>query len=444
MRSEPAGLHPHHEAIDAEEQIVGSLLREPQMLVDVAARVLPQDFVDQPHSAAYAAMMQLYRAGEPIDTVMLVRRLRDDPLFPMETVATYLANIAGRAVPGNLLFHCRRVSEAAHKRELMRFSEQTREMSIDDKSSGEMLAAIREDLDELDRRFAASNPDATDAVQTSDRIVRDYIDRTEQGIGEIIETGIEAVDDALSGGVCYGEMVIIAGRPSHGKTMTGLHILDSLCERGHECLLLSEEMGKTMIAQRFLHRITSVGSDQWKYSIDQLRSDVDEWADGRAPCYIAPPCGTVKKAVSMIDNAARRGVRIVAVDYLQLLWGGGQGKYEQTSDVSQRLREAASRHDLLLFCLAQLSRKSEDHEGAPKLSDLRDSGQLEQDADVVMFVDWPRLRGEPVAGDVFYVRIRKNRNRDTATQDVKLRVDRRRQTLSTPSIEEVYEWKPSE
>lgn len=221
-----------------------------------------------------------------------------------------------------------------------------------------------------------------------------------------------------------------------GKTMVVLQILDELTKDGHECLLISEEMSFTGIAKRLLKRITHVGEDMWQSKVKDISQEAIEWRTKRATLHVSKPCGTINKALMVIERAVRNGIRIVAIDYAQLLRGKGLGMYEQASDVSMRLREVTSAHDILMLCLCQLSRKSEEHEGQPRMSDLKNSGQFEQDADVILFVDWPSVRGDKHAtGEDYYIRVRKNRNRETRVQDVKFAIDRRRQTIKSISNE---------
>ena len=420
-------------ATDSEQQVLGSILFRPELIDRIAAVVRPDDFIDDINRQAFVELLKLHQIGDPIGPAQLKHRMIDH----MPDPAGYIGGLA-IATAAHWKYHAERITRASQRRRLVGLSVDVATWMRDGTTTVQAVCDLIASAVDLQRDIEAADPTARESLKTAAEVMADFIADLEQGVGETIPTGIDDLDYALSGGLCLGEMAILAGRPSHGKTMVVLQVLDQLCQSGHECLLLSEEMSFGMLAKRLANRITSVGQDQWNQQIDTIKEDIDTWQDGRANLHIAAPCGNIKKAIQVIDGAARRGIKIIALDYAQLLRGGGNGKYEQASDVSQRLREAASRHGILLLCLCQLSRRSEEHEGKPRMSDIRDSGQFEQDADVILFCDWPALRGADAQGDEYYLRIRKNRNRETLTQDVKLRVDRRRQTVASVN----HEWAP--
>lgn len=276
-------------------------------------------------------------------------------------------------------------------------------------------------------------------LKTWEDATTEYIEELAAGGSMVLETGIDSLDVAV-GGFAYGEVVIIGGAPSHGKTMLALQFADQIATVGVSSLLLNEEMNFQMLAKRRLQMVSSINEEDWAASIDDLSAEHEEWSQKRSPVYLSPPCGSVEAATKMMEWAHENEIRVVVVDYAQLLRGQGQSRYEQVTDVSQRIREATSRYGMLTILLAQLNRSSRKLNDRPRATDLRDSGQLEQDADVVLTIDRPYLRGNTDRPyDDFDVYVEKNRNRETRANEVNLKVELRRQRIIEPPIDS-YAW----
>lgn len=430
------------EATDHERQIIGSLLMQPELIYRITDLVGPADFGDDAHRTAFECILKQDRAGEPVTYATVGPLLAESAVLKGIQAADYLVGVQeGTPTSAHWEYHARKALEAS----LTRRAVDTLSGALETLKSRETLRTGLEraiaGIGEVQRALDNADPRTNKAVRPAHAVIDDFLLGLERGEGLPIPTGIDELDYALGGGPSFGEMVILAGRPSMGKTMVALQILDQLTEAGNDCLLISEEMSFQGLAKRLLKRITSFGEDVWPDHTSEIAQHAIEWRTDRATLYLSKPCGTVEKACSVIERGVRNGIRIFAIDYAQLLRGQGRDLYAQRSDVSIRLRELVSSHDILLFTLCQLSRRAEEHEGQPRMSDLKDTGQFEQDADVILFVDWPSVRGDSDChGNDYFIRIRKNRNRDTREQDVKLEIDRRRQTIVSAN----YEWNASE
>lgn len=279
---------------------------------------------------------------------------------------------------------------------------------------------------------------------TWEQITREYLESIKDGKETTLQTGITALDDMV-GGFAFGELIIIGGRPSHGKSLCAFQLADYFSQVGFSSLLISEEMSQPLLSKRRLHMVCDLEEDSWHRNYLNLQEAHDEWSAKRSPVYIAPQCGTIKRAVEVIEKAAtEHDIKIIVVDYAQLLRGKGSTRYEQVTDVSQQLREATSRHCLLTIMLCQLNRNSERGDSRPRSIDLRDSGQLEQDADVVLLVDWPKMRSaEGFEWDDYLIYCEKNRNRETRSNSVQLKIEPRRQTIRDTAAQD-YEWEPAQ
>ncbi len=247
---------------------------------------------------------------------------------------------------------------------------------------------------------------------TLDKSCIAYLDKIEHGHEIVVASGIPELDNSI-GGASYGEMVVVAARPGHGKSAFALQWLQHAAVRGVRSLILSEEMAALQLGKRALLGITNVEQPDWSADVQQVREDVSVYFKHREPIYIQENCGTVDRAEEVIDQfCAVYGVTLIAVDYLQLLSSRGQKRYEDVTDVSKRLAQAARRNNCILLACCQCSREVEKRKGyVPQNSDLRESGQIEQDADVIVFVQWPlKFDAQYSDPDEYRIYVTKRRN----------------------------------
>lgn len=240
-----------------------------------------------------------------------------------------------------------------------------------------------------------------------------YIDRIEAGQQKLVSLGIAEVDYAIGGGVEYGEIVVIGARPSHGKTTVGLQTLWTASADGLPTLIVSEEMSKMALGKRSVQFASEIHEEHWRVQAAGVRQDLAEHFDKRASCYVVESCGTAERAADVIrQHVNEHGVKLCVVDYAQLLSGKGRSRYEQISSASVVLRQLATELKIVMVVLCQLNRAIESRDKfSPKLSDLRDSGQIEQDADVILFLVWPHRLDEKRDPHEYHVFVSKNRNR---------------------------------
>lgn len=266
-----------------------------------------------------------------------------------------------------------------------------------------------------------------------------------------LKVGLPAIDRAI-GGAAPGELIVIGARPSHGKSMVAMQWLDSAAAKGIPGVIVSEEMSAMSLARRSLLFLSDLPETSWKDDNARLQFDINEHFADRAEVYIAESCGTAEMADKMISSAVERnGVKIAVVDYAQLLRGEGSNRYEQVTNTSVRMKQCAVRNNIVLLLLCQLSRDIDKRpDRAPKMSDLRDSGQIEQDADVILFLQWP-WKDAPTHDDKteYRVYVAKNRNREITEAIVQLQIRANRQRLeeaahNAPETEAEYharDWK---
>lgn len=244
-------------------------------------------------------------------------------------------------------------------------------------------------------------------------------------------TGLTELDYALSGGIEPGEMVIVAGRPGHGKSAFGMQMVHSL-SRHMPCLVISEEMNISSLAKRSIQFLTDAHEDYWAVNARQLTSSVDTHFGNRQKVLVATDVGSASNAFALAEKAkGESGVGCVLVDYAQLLTAKGSGRYEQVTNASIQLAKIARELGLITIVLCQCNRQLEGRANSiPNTSDLRDSGQLEQDADVILFGVWyVRLRPDHKPPGEYVVSVAKSRNREIKQQIVRCTFEARRMRL---------------
>ena len=245
---------------------------------------------------------------------------------------------------------------------------------------------------------------------------RGFVDLLAKGPIPLAKTTIPDLDHAVGGGFGFGEMVMFGGRPGHGKSAIALQFLHHWTEltAGSPAVIVSEEMSALMLGRRTVQHISSLREDEWVYRVDDLRRDVDDYEKKHADCFIVENCGTTLAAAEAIERHVKEdGARYAVIDYAQLLKAEGKSRYEQVTNTSIILRQLATRTNVVLVVLCQLNRGIEHRSGGfmPVMSDIKDSGQLEQDADVIVLSCWPYRLDQQESPDRYQFFVLKNRNR---------------------------------
>ena len=275
-----------------------------------------------------------------------------------------------------------------------------------------------------------------------------YLESLLAGTEELIDTGIPELDYSIGGGLAMGEMVIVAGRPSHGKSAIGLQMVHEFTQAGYRCVIISEEMSALAIGKRTIQHTSEVHQQQWRHEPDKVKADIAKHFAKRADAMIIENCGTVERVVAALENAADEGIQVAVVDYVQLLQSKGRDETERVAFASKSLRRLCNSRKMLVIVLTQMNREIEKRrEFKPTMSDLKQSGQLEQDADVIVFGVWPHRidsKNDPARYEFF---IGKNRNRPINQASFVVEFEPARQRLIEQSIakhenynDEFHEW----
>lgn len=411
---------------EAEEAVLGSLLIDPEALFRVSPFLTPDDFYIQKNAWIYGAILRLHERREPIDFVTLCDELeRQGRLEEIGGAAyvTHLINIVPSAIHVEAYGHI--VEQAAIRRRLI------------DAASRIAQLAYQEDQDvdlTVDRAeqalFSVSERRITRDLAPVQEIIRRYYDRIEylydhrdEPLG--VPTGFIDLDRLL-GGLQSSDLILIAARPSVGKTSLGISVARHAANLGQHVAVFSLEMSSEQVVQRMVAAETGIDSQRLRQG--DLREQ--EWplfvqATGRLsdlPLYIddTPSISVLQMRTKARRLYAEHGIDLILVDYLQLMTAGdmrSESRVQEVSYISRSLKGLARELDVPLVAISQLSRAVEQRsDKRPILADLRASGSLEQDADVVMFIYRDELYNteseRPHIADII---IAKHRNGPTGT-----------------------------
>lgn len=261
--------------------------------------------------------------------------------------------------------------------------------------------------------YKAPPPKPEPVVTTLRDAANKYLNSIRDGATRLITTGIPELDQAIGGGAEPGEMFLMAARPSHGKSAVALQMVHHWTLSGIPSVFVSEEMSAIAIGKRTVQFATDVPQEAWSERMQNVEDDSERHFFGRADCIVVEQCRT-SEAVADAIRAAKRDsdVQCAIVDYAQLLGSPGKSRYEQVTNTSIVLKQVASETGILLVALCQLSRQIESrNKFVPQMSDLRETGQLEQDADVIVFGVWPHRIDHTKNPNEYQFFVAKNRNR---------------------------------
>ena len=409
--------------VDAEQAVIGSLLLDRDALVKVSAFLLPDDFFRDSHRFVYEAMLDLYRRNEPSDIVTVTDELeRHDRLAPVGGVAYIhsLATVVPTAI--HIDYYARIVQRTSLKRRLISVAQRIVTLGYDDALDvDDAFNQSEQILFELIQRRIEH-----DFVPIAD-VLSDYFENLEAILANAGKlTGLPSSFsklDHLLGGFQKSDLIILAARPGIGKTAFALNIADHVAqETGKGVAIFNLEMSAEQLVQRMIACRAGV-------NLQHLRTGaLPEWEHSRVIDAISklsqlPIYFDDSGDVSVIElrSKARRllaehGIGMIIVDYLQLMHGsvtrGRDNRVQEVSEITRQLKAMARELNIPVLAVSQLSRAIESRsDQRPQLSDLRESGSIEQDADIVMFIN--RDRNNEDARDQADVIVAKHRNGPT-------------------------------
>ena len=387
--------------IDAESSLLGSLIIDSDGFIKVADKIAADDFYSKNHKLIYSAMLTLHEKRLPIDILTLSEQLKTRKSLDEVGGASYLTQLTN-FVPSSahLEQYAQIVADKAIRRKLIQVSKDIESLSADETKN------VQELIEEAETQlFNVSEQHVKQDITSLESILGEAFDRLDdlhKNKGQIrgVPTGLNDLDRKLAG-LQKSDLIVIAARPSMGKTAIMLNMALNIATKGDQgaVLIFSLEMAKEQLVDRLL--AAEAGVDAWRLRTGEGLTDEDfervsagmgELAE--APIYIDDTSGIT---VSELRTKARRmhhqaPLAAIMVDYLQLMSGGARfssvaNRVQEISEISRNLKILARELNVPIVALSQLNRSVENRSPQiPQLADLRESGAIEQDADVVMFI----------------------------------------------------------
>ena len=419
--------------LEAERAVLGSILLLPEVFDEVALVIRGQDFYDDANRILYEHLLQMHDGGQQIDLMLLVERLRTADQYDSIGGAAYLAEV-GQQVPtaAHAVYYAGIVADKSVLRSLIHAGTDILHDAYDPTAdTRDMLSKAEEKV------FGILESRGSGEVKVISEVLQESLDRIDARMDQQhafggLETGFDDFDQ-MTGGLQNSELIILAARPSMGKTALAMNMAEHIALAGQSpVLFVSLEMSALELGDRLLCSVAEVNGHRLRngsITAEERRRLVQTAAEvSQAPLHIDDsPSRTMTEIAANARRLKRReNLGLIVIDYLQLIEpdNARDPRQEQVAKIARRLKGVARELEVPALCLAQLNRQVEaGGDKKPQLSHLRESGAIEQDADVVMFVhrdeyyqtneeDREAVRGE---ADLL---IRKQRNGPTG--DIKL------------------------
>lgn len=417
------------QSLEMEQSLLGALLIDKDAIIKIADIVHPDDFYKEAHRQIFEAIQELYDKREPIDLLSLGAKLEEKKILEQVGGRTYISRLVNMVpTSSHILHYAKVVQNKSTLRRLIRAAGEITELGFkENEEVDKLLDRAEQNLFSVSQKYLKRSFVAIHDVLTE---TFDRIDELHKSSGKLrgVPTFFKDVDNILAG-LQKSDLVILAARPSVGKTTFALDIARNVAVRGKEAVgIFSLEMSKEQLVDRML--CSEAGVDLWKMRTGKL-SDKGQDDDFTK---INQAMGKLSEAKIFIDDQANanimeirtkarrlqteHGLGLIIIDYLQLMEGrSSESRVQEVSEISRNLKAVARELNVPVVALSQLSRSVESRDShIPRLSDLRESGSIEQDADVVLFLYRPKMYkndGHTDEDNITEVIIAKHRNGPT-------------------------------
>jgi replicative DNA helicase len=382
---------------EAEQSVLGAILIDKDAMLKIGDLIKPDDFYRDDHTTIYRCILKLYEKRKPIDVVTLTDELEKEKNLKNIGGASYLATLVnGVSTSANIVTHAQIVTQKATLRRLISAASSIAELGFDENSELETILDRAETaLFSVSQKYVKQyfTPIRDILAESFDRIDKLH---KEKGVLRGVPSGFKDLDNLMAG-FQNSDLIILAARPSIGKSSLALNFVDHVaCEAKIPAAIFSLEMSKEQVIDRLLCLRGTV--DSWKLRTGNLededfgRLNYAMGALSEAPIYIddTPMINVMEIRTKCRRLQSEHGLGLVVIDYMQLIQGGAKSsdsRVQEVSEISRGLKGLARELNIPVIALSQLSRGVEHRpDKRPMLSDLRESGSIEQDADVVMFI----------------------------------------------------------
>lgn len=385
-------LPPH--SLEAEQSVLGSMLLSADAVMEVSEILDPEDFYKEAHAIIYRAALQLFASGEPVDPVTLSEALRAQGNLERVGDRPYIMNLMSTVpTPANARYYAEVVSKLAVYRRLIEAA--GRVAAVGYRAPEDLAEALDEAEDII---FNVAQKRRRENIKPMKELMEatfEDLERIVEGGKQIgIPTGFTDLDE-LTQGLQPSDLIVIAARPSMGKTSLALNIADHVAvEEGIPVAIFSLEMSAQEVAKRMLCSRARVNSQKLKTSFedDEIWERLSEAAGDLASASIfiddSADIGIMELRSKLRRLKSQHDIGLVIIDYIQLMSSDRrlENRVQEIAAISRGLKVIGRDFNIPVIAVSQLSREPEKHNREPILSDLRESGAIEQDADLIIFI----------------------------------------------------------
>ncbi|MBC7449050.1 MAG: replicative DNA helicase, partial [Hymenobacteraceae bacterium] len=390
------------QALELEAAVLGALMLEKDALTTVSDILRPESFYKEGHQRIYKAIQELFDASEPIDMLTVMTRLRANGELEMAGGASYLNQLTHRVTSAaNIEFHARIVTESAIKRAIISIANQALTLAYEDTTDVfELLDFTEKELYTVSESNIRKNYEDMQSLLT--KAVKELEEKSKKEGGLTgVPTGLAALD-AVTSGWQKSDLIIIAARPAMGKTAFSLSVLrNAAVDHNKPVAFFSLEMSGIQLVNRLISAEAELDSEKIKkgtlapFEWEQLHHKIARLSEAKIFIDDTPGLSIRELRTKCRRLKSRFDIQLIIIDYLQLMSGSSGGekgfggnREQEIASISRALKNIAKELDVPVIALSQLSRKVEERPGdkRPQLSDLRESGSIEQDADMVCFL----------------------------------------------------------
>ncbi|HRH02454.1 MAG TPA: replicative DNA helicase [Bacteroidia bacterium] len=393
------------QAIELEEAVLGALMLEKNALNAVIDILKPESFYKEAHQKIFAAIINLFQKTQPVDILTVTNELKKTGELDIVGGPYFITQLTNRiASAANVEYHARIVSQKHIQRELIRISADTIKDAYEDSTDVfDLLDKAESNLFAVAESNIRKNYDSMSSL-IGQAIKQIEIARTQKDGISGVQSGFTELDRTTSGWQ-KSDLIILAARPGMGKTAFVLSLArNTAVDFQKPVAVFSLEMSSIQLVNRLIAGETELSAEKLKkgnlqdHEWQQLNTQITKLAE--APIFIddTPALSIFELRAKCRRLKSQHDIQLIIIDYLQLMTAGGEGKgnrEQEISNISRSLKSIAKELDVPIIALSQLSRAVETRGGdkRPQLSDLRESGAIEQDADMVMFIYRPEYYG---------------------------------------------------
>lgn len=410
--------------IDCERALICALFMKSELIEELSAILRPTDFTDQLLSQMYEVALEMFRLGTPPDALLLLNRYHHKIGF-REGEIGFLANSVVDYTPTPN--HARHYALQVLRRSIRMQLERIAEAAASDHAThniDQTLADATEELHAAQQRLAnAAGHVQAQTESTVVSVASEFIEslRTQEDVG--IPSVLAGFDDWIGGPLTPGTLVIIGALPGNGKTLFMMQALMRAAKARHRCVFFSQEMSPEAIGERIVAMLTGITRETFEpHTASLMIADIADQLRG-SDIVIRTVQPTAAAICSAMEREQRQnGTNVFCIDYLQLLKGDGKSRYEQITSLCSDIKSITSRLGVVTYLASQLNRETvKERPPIPRAQYLRDSGQIEADADVLLGLRYPR--------------------KDTSIDELARQLEDHQKPFTAESYYQVYCWK---